>query len=152
MGRESAQERLENNSMSALPSDCMIWMRRTDVGGYGRMSYLGVERPAHRVAYELKYGPVPEGMIMDHLCRVRGCVNPDHVEPVTNRENTIRGVAAEVNGERMKSITHCPSGHPYSSDNTYIRPNGWRTCRTCHREQERERRAKIRKEGDSLGA
>ena len=79
---------------------------------------------AHRVAYELQVGPIPVGLQLDHLCRVRSCVNPAHLEPVTSAENTRRGLRA------MK--THCPQGHPYAGENLLIRPTGQRRCRTCH--------------------
>lgn len=79
---------------------------------------------AHRVAYETWVGPIPDGLTIDHLCRNRLCIEPTHLEPVTNRENIQRG------GNSLK--THCPQGHPYDEVNTASR-NNRRYCRTCER-------------------
>jgi len=95
-------------------------------------------RQAHRVLYEWTVGPVPAGLELDHLCRVRRCVRPSHLEPVSRRENLLRGVtipAAHV------AKTHCPAGHPYVGANLELRPRGYRVCRTCHRERSRRRAA-----------
>jgi hypothetical protein len=89
----------------------------------------GRTRSAHRVAYELTYGPIPKGMTIDHLCRVRRCVNPTHLEVVTLADNIRRGVPYYT----LK--THCPLGHEYTPENTYVSPNpkykSARNCRTC---------------------
>ena len=89
---------------------------------------------AHRVAYELLIGPIPAGLELDHLCRNRLCVNPAHLEPVTRQTNQHRG--ASVSGISVRA-THCPEGHPYDADNTYVRPNGHRVCRECARRRQR---------------
>lgn len=94
---------------------------------------------AHRVAYELFVAEIPEGFDLDHLCRNRGCVNPDHLEPVTRRENLLRG---ETIPARNARITHCPQGHPYDAENTRIRPCGRRRCAACNREAARRWRAR----------
>ncbi|MEU7240240.1 HNH endonuclease signature motif containing protein [Streptomyces sparsogenes] len=91
---------------------------------------------AHRFAYETLVGPIPEHLQLDHLCRVRHCVNPDHLEPVSSRENTRRGRSqAGINGRK----THCQKGHPFDSANTYVW-KGSRACRTCRSEYARLRR------------
>jgi len=82
--------------------------------------------PAHRVSYELHVGPVPDGLHLDHLCRVSRCVNPAHLEPVTLRENLLRGALA-------RRQDHCPHGHPWDEANTYTYRSGARYCRTCNR-------------------
>lgn len=87
---------------------------------------------AHRFAYELIRGKIPEGLDIDHLCRNRQCVNPEHMEPVTPRENTIRGDT--IPAHNLKK-THCPKGHPLSGDNLVKSPSiiklGYRWCKTC---------------------
>ena len=109
---------------------CWVWTRALDGKGYGKFTLLveGVWRflQAHRVAYELLVGPVPEGLELDHRCRVRNCVRPAHLDPVTHEENQRRGMAGELK-------THCIHGHEYTLENTY-RPPGKptsRACRTC---------------------
>lgn len=101
------------------------------------MSVDGRTVPAHRFAYELLVRPIPPGLVLDHECRVRHCVRPDHLTPVTNRENILRGVGASA---RCAAQTHCPAGHPYDEANTYVRPNGHRDCRECGRRECREYR------------
>lgn len=119
---------------------CWIWTgaRTEQRGGYGQACVPGRKvRPAHQVVYELAVGPVPDGCELDHLCRVHECVNPAHLEPVTHRENVLRGespVAARA------AQTHCTRGHEFTPENTG--PNsGGRRCRRCHREREAARRA-----------
>lgn len=100
--------------------------------GYGWFSYRGKPRGAHQVAYLLFRGPLPEGTEPDHLCRNRACFNPDHLEAVTHQVNSIRGGAGQNNATK----THCPQGHEYTPENTYIgtRATGtYRDCRTCRK-------------------
>lgn len=96
---------------------------------------------AHRYAYEHFIGPIPEGLQVDHLCRVRNCVNPDHLEAVTCRENVLRGDGVAAANARA---THCPQGHAYDEANTYTWTNGGRHCRACARIKTREQRARTR--------
>jgi hypothetical protein len=117
---------------------CWVWMAYRNVKGYGVISAGSRKgghrrRPllAHRVAYELLKGPIPAGLVLDHLCRNTYCVNPDHLEPVTLAENTARGDGPRILRERFISRTHCPSGHPYSGSNLYMRPDGSRGCQAC---------------------
>ena len=121
---------------------CQVWLGTLDSDGYGIL-YTGKHTPpyyrrrmkAHRVAYELAKGPIPKGLEPDHLCRVPGCINPDHIEAVTRKVNTDRGMCAAVNRKRQLGKTHCPRGHPYSGDTLYVTPKGKRQCRECMRSQ-----------------
>jgi len=111
---------------------CWLWMRGTTSNGYGAMAFEGRSRLAHRLSYELLVGPVPDGLQIDHLCRTRLCVNPDHLEPVTQRENILRGTAPVVENARR---THCVNGHPFDDANTGPARGGRnRRCRACNRD------------------
>lgn len=113
--------------------------------GYGQFAYRRRMVLAHRFAYELLVGPIPDGLVIDHLCRNPRCVNPAHLEPVTPRENVLRGVGPSA----VHAVkTHCIHGHPFDEANTYIRTrNGTkiRDCRACNR----ERQARLRDELDA---
>lgn len=120
------------------PLGCWNWIAQTDSGGYGRFStdIDGRWYPvtAHRHAYELLIGPIPEGLQLDHLCRNTSCVNPDHLEPVTARENTRRGYGPAGTQARK---THCKRGHLLAGGNVHIRPDGARRCRECDKARHR---------------
>lgn len=123
-------------------SGCWIWMGAATRQGYGRLSAQGIPTPAHRVSYELHKGKIPQGLHIDHLCRNTSCVNPDHLEAVTNKENGRRGIVAEVHRARQAAKTHCKHGHPLSGDNLYIAPSsGQRVCRACKADRKKARRA-----------
>lgn len=131
---------------------CWIWTA-ANVRGYGHFSYGGRRRLTHRLVYEEMRGAIPSGLQIDHLCRNPSCVNPDHLEPVTGRVNTLRSPTnmATINAAK----THCPRGHEYTSDNTYLAPNhGGRHCRTCARAWMAADRARRRAEafGARVGA
>ena len=123
--------------------DCWLWTGVLTSGGYGQMSVNGVQKYVHRLIWEELIGPIPAGYDVDHLCRVRNCVNPDHLDPVTRRENLSRGVG---HGTRA----YCPQGHPYNKKNTYRYPDGSRYCRVCRREGMRrlKERRKAAERGD----
>ena len=108
--------------------ECWPWLSGMDGHGYGLFHVCHRHLPAHRFAYEATIGPIPAGLQIDHLCRNRSCVNPRHLEPVTRRENLMRGVCPSAIAARK---THCPQGHPYSPENTWRRANGNRTCKQC---------------------
>jgi hypothetical protein len=108
---------------------CWLWQGSKADGGYGKFNIGGVLYPAHRVAYQWLVGPIPEGLHLDHLCRVTNCVNPAHMEPVTTRENLLRGVGpSAVNARKMV----CDQGHPLAGENLYSW-RGDRHCRICRK-------------------
>ncbi len=118
-------------------TDCIEWLGPT-INGYGRFCNRGRRVMAHRWAYESEVGPVPDGMELDHLCRNRGCVNHDHLEPVTARENVRRGIGPTADNARK---THCPRGHLLSGSNlvpSLLNKTGRRSCLECTRRQARE--------------
>lgn len=123
---------------SAGPDACWLWLGAKHPAGYGQAwdPSSHRRRGAHRMAYEGVIGPIPEGLELDHLCRVPACVNPGHLEPVTHAENMARGRHFDV-GAVQRAVTHCPKGHPYSEANTY-RYRGTRECRACVRDRKRE--------------
>ena len=117
---------------------CWIWTGKLD-DGYPRFWVYDPRRQVggHRWSYEFHYGAIQDGLVIDHLCRTPRCVRPDHLEPVTNAENVRR---------KNASITHCPQGHEYTPENTYVRPNGppKRQCRACGRAYDMRRREALR--------
>jgi hypothetical protein len=116
---------------------CWVWSGYLLPGGYGTLSVYGRTVLAHRFAYTELVGDIPPGLVIDHLCRNRACVNPDHLEPVSMRENLMRGEGLAAANVTKKA---CPSGHAYDVANTYTDRTGRRHCRTCHRGREVTRR------------
>lgn len=159
---------------------CWEWDGAHLASGYGSFRHQGQARVVHRLTYEATFGPIQDGLQIDHLCRNRGCCNPDHLEAVSQKINLLRGVgfsaenarkercpdghiydAINYRGDRecstckrmrrrkhyeansiatkpaAKDRTHCPSGHPYSSENTRITKEGYRKCRACQAERRR---------------
>lgn len=132
---------LVSNIFLSPGGGCWNWMRHVDEDGYGRVKSKWKLRSAHRTIYELLIGKIPDGLVLDHLCRNRKYVNPAHLEPVTNFENIMRGVGLAVTN-RVK--TNCPGGHPYDEATTGQKTrNGkavGRYCRICQNARVRDRK------------
>ncbi|MEU3990139.1 HNH endonuclease signature motif containing protein [Streptomyces platensis] len=134
--------------LSPQPDGCIHWTGCTEPYGYGAFSQGGKQRPAHRVAYEMFVGPIPDGAHIDHVCHNRDltcqggntcmhrrCVNPEHLEPVTILENLRRSPLVPYGAPPREA---CPQGHALTEDNTYIHPSdGTRKCRKCIRDRHR---------------
>lgn len=121
---------------------CWLWTATQDSHGYGSFSFSAFTTTtrAHRIAYMLAVGPIPDGLVLDHLCCNKLCVNPQHLEPVTDRVNILRGTGVTAQNAQK---THCPQGHPYTDENVYSPPgNGYRHCRTCMSERTARTNAK----------
>ena len=112
---------------SGGPDACWLWTGNITPDGYATFTVDDRLVRAHRFAYELQVGPIPDRLVIDHLCRNRACQNARHMEPVTNAENIRRGHSGRHNAIK----THCPQGHPYSGDNLYVGRTGKRGCRAC---------------------
>jgi hypothetical protein len=137
MSHLTAEERFwAKVDKSAGPDGCWPWLAARQPGRYGQFSLTHrCQIGAHRFAYELSAGPIPDGLVIDHLCRNPICVNPAHLEAVTGRQNLMRG---ETLAAANAAKTHCPHGHKYDEANTRVGPSGKRTCRICAREWMRE--------------
>lgn len=123
---------------------CWLWTAAMTPLGYGRFR-AGRLLQAHRWSYEYHVGPIPDGLVLDHLCRTPRCVNPDHLEPVTHRENILRG---ETVAAHRAAQTHCKRNHEFTPENTYIQMRrGFpsRHCCECARWHERKRAKRTRK-------
>jgi len=125
--------------------NCHEWTGGKNNNGYGSFRINGKPIGSHRFAYEMNYGKIPEGLVIDHLCKNHSCVNPEHLEAVTQQENCTRGLSGKHGNQRKGSEhpeskkTHCPKGHEYNQENTYRDPKGHRFCKSCRREVDRKR-------------
>lgn len=126
---QSVRDRFWPKVEKRSEEECWEWAAGRNSHGYG-MSVEGRNMSAHRLSYLIHIGDIPQGMVIDHLCRTRHCVNPAHMEIVTNAENTLRGNGVTA---RFARQTHCKHGHEFTPENTMIRrrPSGGRRCRIC---------------------
>jgi len=147
---EKDQRRFDAKIKLDDATGCWLWTGSDNGKGYGRFKYQGVGYRAHRLAWTLAKGPIPDGLQIDHLCRVRGCVNPDHMEPVDNRTNTLRGDTLPAANAAM---THCANGHELSGGNLspYSTKMGYRRCLTCERNSAHGRYAWVSMAAKALG-
>jgi hypothetical protein len=113
------------------PGECWEWVGTIDKrSGYGRMRFEGRTHLAHRASYIMHVGPIPDGKYLDHLCRNRSCVNPEHLEPVTPQVNVDRGAGAKRD--------ECTKGHSLKGENKGIRSDGRQYCKQCSRDRQRK--------------
>ena len=118
-----------------MPNGCIEWTRSTTKFGYGQIAVEGHTTTTHRLAWKLANGPIPDGMHVLHHCDNPPCCNPEHLFVGTHADNMAdRDKKGRCHaGEANLVKTHCPQGHEYTDENTYVRPRGGRTCRTCIR-------------------
>ena len=124
----SLDERFKSGFSIDCESGCWLWNKSKNIKGYGTIFAHGRATRVHRFSYESFYGPVPKGLVLDHICRVRNCVNPTHLRLVTNKENILAGEGLAAKNARK---THCKHGHSLSGENVYMW-HGFRSCRVCH--------------------
>ncbi len=117
---------------------CWLWTAQVSPEGYGKFRFAGGQL-AHRFAHEVAIGAIPKGLQIDHLCRQRSCVNPEHLDVVTQAENMRRGIKGVL-------TTHCPQGHAYTDENTTHNSKGGRVCRKCRKADADARTARLRSE------
>ena len=126
--------------VSVDENGCWVCSYAPDTSGYPQVSYLSRMELTHRVMFVAAKGIIPSALQLDHLCRNRTCCNPDHLEAVLPRENTMRG---ETIIARNAAVTHCPRGHEYSADNAFptdLKRGKQRRCRACHLEKSKQRK------------
>ena len=117
-------------------TDCILTQNKVQKTGYTFVGHKGKTIGSHRLSWELANGPVPEGLVVDHLCSNRACVAPDHLRVITQRENIMAG------RHSIDNRSHCNQGHPFTEENIMVRKNGWRECAECNRVRARATYAK----------
>ena len=139
--QKAVKPRLFANTKISPDTECILWTGCTTKAGYGQLSVLGKRLYTHRVSYEIFVGKIEEGLQIDHLCRVRNCIRPDHLEQVTSAENTRRGSANRLATGGYPRRTHCKREHALTDDNVYTY-DGKRSCRTCIKNRKSTKRDK----------
>ena len=146
MPRLSKEERFRRRVIRL--NHCWGWDGNHNWKGYAQFDRSG----AHRYAYELHVGPIPEGLQLDHLCRNRWCINPEHLEPVTNQENSRRGNTGKTVSGAARLRTHCRNGHELTPENTWKHGHGSRLCRICRAAWEKEYRLKKKQRREAVAS
>lgn len=142
-------EKFTNSYSICINTGCWLWLKSLSGSGYGRFCINGIRLLAHRISYKHFKGEIPEGLIIDHLCKIPNCVNPDHLDAVTQKINVLRGDSFALTN---KLKTHCSNGHEFTDENTriWVKSNGAekRKCRMCaylwEQNLERKERNRIR--------
>lgn len=134
--REELKSRLLDKSMPEPNTGCWFWMGDTVKGGYGRTTIGRVKVLSHRASYECFVNKIPKGLTVDHKCNQPNCINPQHLEAITQYDNTMKGKSfSTINAQK----THCPKGHEYNQENTfYYKINARRDCKICMKERGRK--------------
>lgn len=141
MTKKTLEERFWEKVIVKGEDDCWEWIGAKRRKGYGAINIDGKYPSSHRVSYEMQYGKIPENQVIDHLCRNPACVNPNHLEAVSQKENLARGIGiSAINAAK----THCPKGHEYTPENTNISKKNQRSCRICQLEYLRKYNARKR--------
>ena len=140
MNKSVLRERISKRTV-VTETGCWEWIGAKDRYGYGRMGFQ-VEGElryfrVHRISHEVFRSEIPQGLVIDHLCRNRACANPAHMEAISAKENIRRGLRANL------AKAECPKGHPYSIVNTYTSKAGKRSCRACQRERMKKKRVDV---------
>jgi len=130
MNNNQPQQAVTDERPAWMETPCEPWAGHITAQGYGRVSVKGRSIGAHVLAWTTANGPVPKGLVLDHLCRNRACCNVKHLEPVTPKENTLRGIGPTAQNAKK---THCKRGHELSGSNVIGTEDGWRICHTCQR-------------------
>lgn len=137
------KDKIERYSIPVPVTGCWLWTGSLNGHGYGKVRDRDSRlQTAHRASYRAFVGPIPEGLDLDHKCRVRCCVNPAHLEPVTRSENLRRSPLAGKYARKL--VTACRAGHAFDESNTRWGTSGYRECLTCRRERQRQSRSRIR--------
>lgn len=145
---ETVGERIRTSSQVNQVTGCWEWLKGKQSNGYGMLWDPDARKQvlAHRASYEFFKGVIQSGMVADHLCRNHGCVNPEHLRVISQRENTLAS-GSQALAKKAVEATHCPRGHSYSGENliTYTGPNGriYKRCRVCRQASGRKAMAKF---------
>lgn len=147
MGRLSANERIQNNIVVNPTTACWLWTSTLSRDGYAKIHFGGKKISAHRLAFTIYTGQNIEGLQLDHLCRVRNCVNPAHLRPCNARSNIFAPGSLCI-AKRLAEQTHCKNGHQFDEVNTYYRKSNpsYRFCRKCNAERGTARYRRLKKE------